>query len=238
MKKDIDSVVFQSNKLIQDGVDVSNFLFEMIRLLRDILVYKVGVKLSDVYSKDDIDRIDVMINGVDKEQLIYLINDISKAENRIKISMQKSIIFQTELIMLCQIQHFVKENVVEKKVSKVLLIDSLKKVENSKKKDIISNDVNSDFWKNVLKKLKEENLYVLYSALANARVVKKDDLIVEIYLANDFQKGVVNKLEYLTKIRELVSLEFNKDMMIKVIDQPKKSDDGLADLGFNVNIIE
>jgi len=210
----------------------------MVRLLRDILVYKVGVKLSDVYSKDDIDRIDVMINGVDKEQLIYLINDISKAENRIKISMQKSIIFQTELIMLCQIQHFVKENVVEKKVSKVLLIDSLRKVENPKKKDIISNDVNSDFWKNVLKKLKEENLYVLYSALANARVVKKDDLIVEIYLANDFQKGVVNKLEYLTKIRELVSLEFNKDMMIKVIDQPKKSDDGLADLGFNVNIIE
>ena len=238
LKKDIDSVVFQSNKLIQDGVDVSNFLFEMVRLLRDILVYKVGVKLSDVYSKDDIDRIDVMINGVDKEQLIYLINDISKAENRIKISMQKSIIFQTELIMLCQIQHFVKENVVEKKVSKVLLIDSLRKVENPKKKDIISNDVNSDFWENVLKKLKEENLYVLYSALANARVVKKDDLIVEIYLANDFQKGVVNKLEYLTKIRELVSLEFNKDMMIKVIDQPKKSDDGLADLGFNVNIIE
>ena len=57
-------------------------------------------------------------------------------------------------------------------------------------------------------------------------------------MSNDFQKGIITKHEYISKIRELFSLEFNKDMTIKVIDNFKKDDENSLNLGFNINVIE
>ena len=45
-------------------------------------------------------------------------------------------------------------------------------------------------------------------------------------------------IEYISKIKELISLEFNKDMVVKIVDNTKKNDENSLDLGFNVNIIE
>ena len=44
--------------------------------------------------------------------------------------------------------------------------------------------------------------------------------------------------EYISKLRELFSLEFNKDMIINVIDNFKKDDENSLNLGFNINVIE
>lgn len=111
-----------------------------------------------------------------------------------------------------------------------------------KEKDVgiktIDRSINYDFWKNVLNKLKEENLYVLYSALTGVKVNLKDDLIVELILSNDFQKGIITKPEYISKLREFVSLEFNKEMIINVVDNFKKDDGNSLNLGFNINVIE
>ena len=49
--RNIDNVILLSNEIVNSGVDIDNFLFEIIRFLRDILVYKVGVKLSNSYTK-------------------------------------------------------------------------------------------------------------------------------------------------------------------------------------------
>ena len=237
--KDIDKVVVLSNDLLDSGVDVDNFLFEIIRFLRDILVYKVGVKLSNSYTENDLKEIDKIIENKTKEELIFLIEKISMIENKIKNSLQKNIVFQTELMMLCC------EEVVEEKKQSVIKISTKieQKVDKQSEKNIvetkvIDKSINYDFWKNVLNKLKEENLYVLYSALTGVKVNLKDDLIVELILSNDFQKGIITKPEYISKLRELVSLEFNKEMIINVIDNFKKDDENSLNLGFNINVIE
>ena len=238
--KNIDSVILLSNEIINSGVDIDNFLFEIIRFLRDILVYKVGIKLSNSYTEKDLNEINKIIENKSKEELISLIQKISKIENKVKNSLQKSIVFQTELIMLCL--DVSEENKVEN--SKVKLSTKIEqKVNNSLKKDVINEKVidkieSYNFWKNVLNKLKEENLYVLYSALTGVKINQKDDLIIEIILNNDFQKGIISKSEYISKIKELISLEFNKDMVVKIVDNTKKNDENSLDLGFNVNIIE
>ena len=237
--KNIDKVVVLSNDILDSGADVDNFLFEIIRFLRDILVYKVGVKLSNSYTKNDLKEIDKIIENKTKEELIFLIEKISMIENKIKNSLQKNIVFQTELMMLCC------EEVVEEKKQSVIKISTKieQKVDKQSEKNIvetkvIDKSINYDFWKNVLNKLKEENLYVLYSALTGVKVNLKDDLIVELILSNDFQKGIITKPEYISKLREFVSLEFNKEMIINVVDNFKKDDGNSLNLGFNINVIE
>ena len=171
--------------------------------------------------------------------MIFLIEKISMIENKIKNSLQKNIVFQTDLMMLC-----CEEVVEEKKQSAIKISTKIEqKVDKQSEKNIvetkvIDKSINYDFWKNVLNKLKEENLYVLYSALTGVKVNLKDDLIVELILSNDFQKGIITKPEYISKLRELFSLEFNKDMIINVIDNFKKDDENSLNLGFNINVIE
>ena len=226
--RNIDNVILLSNEIVNSGVDIDNFLFEIIRFLRDILVYKVGVKLSNSYTENDLKEIDKI-----------MIEKISKIENKIKNSLQKSIVFQTELMMLC-----CEEVVEEKKISAIKISTKIgQKVDGPSEKNtaetkIIDKSVNYDFWKNVLNKLKEENLYVLYSALTGVRVNQKDDLVVELILSNDFQKGIISKSEYISKIKELISMELNKEMVVKIVDNLKKDDGNSFDLGFNINVIE
>ena len=237
--RNIDNVILLSNEIVNSGVDIDNFLFEIIRFLRDTLVYKVGVKLSNSYTENDLKEIDKIIEHKTKEELIFLIEKISKIENKIKNSLQKSIVFQTELMMLC-----CEEVVEEKKTSAIKISTKIEqKVDGPSEKNIaetkiIDKSVNYDFWKNVLNKLKEENLYVLYSALTGVRVNQKDDFVVELILSNDFQKGIISKPEYIAKIKELISIEFNKEMMVKIVDNLKKDDGNSLDLGFNINVIE
>lgn len=237
--KNIDNVILLSNEIVNSGVDIDNFLFEIIRFLRDILVYKVGVKLSNSYTENDLKEIDKIIEHKTKEELIFLVEKISKIENKIKNSLQKSIVFQTELMMLC-----CEEVVEEKKTSAIKISTKIgQKVDGPSEKNtaetkIIDKSVNYDFWKNVLNKLKEENLYVLYSALTGVRVNQKDDFVVELILSNDFQKGIISKPEYIAKIKELISIEFNKEMMVKIVDNLKKDGENSLDLGFNINVIE
>ena len=65
-----------------------------------------------------------------------------------------------------------------------------------------------------------------------------DDFVVELILSNDFQKGIISKPEYIAKIKELISIEFNKEMMVKIVDNLKKDGENSLDLGFNINVIE
>ena len=67
---------------------------------------------------------------------------------------------------------------------------------------------------------------------------QKDDFVVELILSNDFQKGIISKPEYIAKIKELISIEFNKEMMVKIVDNLKKDGENSLDLGFNINVIE
>ena len=83
-----------------------------------------------------------------------------------------------------------------------------------------------------------KNNDVLYSALTGVRVNQKDDFVVELILSNDFQKGIISKPEYIAKIKELISIEFNKEMMVKIVDNLKKDGENSLDLGFNINVIE
>lgn len=86
--------------VLSEGKDLSNFLWEMIKHTKDILMYKVS-KRKEVYSEEEIKQIAEISEKVSKEELINIIYKLSELENKMKLSTQKTIIFETEIIKLC-----------------------------------------------------------------------------------------------------------------------------------------
>ncbi len=86
--------------VLKDGKDLYNFLWEVIKYVKDILVFKATNKL-ELYSAEEIEEIKKLADKVTKERLLQIIYQLSELENNIKWSAQKTIMFQTGIIKLC-----------------------------------------------------------------------------------------------------------------------------------------
>ena len=106
-KKEIEALQI-SDEVINQGKDIYNFLWEIIKYVKDILLYKATKKL-DLYSKEEIENIKKISDVASKEQILNIIYELSNLENDIKFSSQKAIIFQTGIIRLCMETPILKE---------------------------------------------------------------------------------------------------------------------------------
>ena len=86
--------------VIKEGKDLSNLLWEMIKYVKDILVYKTS-KNTSIYSEEEIKEIEELANKVEKERLLSIIYELSNIENEMKWSIQKTILFQVGILKLC-----------------------------------------------------------------------------------------------------------------------------------------
>ena len=132
--------------VIKEGKDLYNFLWETIKYIKDILVYKSTEKL-EIYSKTEIDEIKELANKVSKERLLQIIYQLSELENNIKWSSQKTIMFQAGVIKACNENTSIVEvsqmnsSNLEKRIS-----DLEKKLENLLKGNVVktANNINLD----------------------------------------------------------------------------------------------
>ena len=86
--------------VINDGKDLYNFLWEVIKYLKDILVYK-ATKNLDIYSQEEIEELKTIAELAEKDRILRIIYELSALENSIKWSSQKTIMFQTGVIKIC-----------------------------------------------------------------------------------------------------------------------------------------
>lgn len=100
VKYDINQALESTEVVLKEGKDITNLLFEMIKYVKDILVYKASKKL-DLYSQEELEKIKLISGDVSKERLINLVYQLSELENDIKWSTQKTILFQAGIIRLC-----------------------------------------------------------------------------------------------------------------------------------------
>ena len=96
----IDDALKNVNKVLDDGKDITNLLWEIVKYIKDILVYKACNKL-ELYSEEEIKDMQELSKDVSKERLISLVYELSELENNIKWSTQKTIMFQAGIIKLC-----------------------------------------------------------------------------------------------------------------------------------------
>ena len=96
----IDEAMESITKVLDEGKDLNNLLWETIKYIKDILMVKTGQKLK-IYNEIDFENLKKLADNVSKERAIRLINELSKLENDMKSSTQRLIIFQAGIIRLC-----------------------------------------------------------------------------------------------------------------------------------------
>lgn len=100
---DVEEALKNINDVINDGKDIVNFLWEIVKYVKDVLVYKTSKKM-DLYSQEEIEQIKLLADKVSKQRLIDIIYNLSELENNMKWSTQKVIMFQAGIIKLCNEQ--------------------------------------------------------------------------------------------------------------------------------------
>ena len=96
----IDEAMEAITKVLDEGKDLNNLLWEIIKYIKDILMVKTNQKLT-IYNDSDFEDLKQLAEKVNKERAINLINELSKLENDMKSSTQRLIIFQAGIIRLC-----------------------------------------------------------------------------------------------------------------------------------------
>ena len=114
---DIDNALKNMQDILDDGKDLNNFLWEIIKYVKDVLIYKTSGK-ADLYSEEEINNIKIISDKAPKEKLVNLIYELSKLENDMKWSTQKNIMFQAGIIKLCS-KEIDSSSSVEERLSKI-----------------------------------------------------------------------------------------------------------------------
>ena len=80
---------------MQEGKDLNNLLWELIKYTKDILVWKTTEKL-EIYNQEELKQIaDIAKKVSKKERLLQIIYILSELENNMKWSSQKAVLFES-----------------------------------------------------------------------------------------------------------------------------------------------
>lgn len=254
-----EEAINQISNVILEGKDLDNCLWEIIKYLRDILVYKSTKKL-ELYSKEELEYIADLSSKIEKQRLLELIYSLSELANTMKWSNQKNIIFETGIIKECMQKTEIEvKQVVEVKqnmVTKVLQEATPKivqkqpeKVKNSKAQSQSLEGEYVSYWPNVLDKIKTSGKIMIYTNLVGTKAKQIDDMTVGIEFPNkvsEFADKVLNEYENKALIEKLVSMEVGNTMRVKYLsgnsakeEKPKDNIESLANkLNIPINIID
>lgn len=117
------------DEVVNEGKDLSNYLWEIIKYVKDILVYKTGTKL-EIYSEAELAQIKELSDMVTKERMINIIYDLSTLQNDMKWSSQKLIMFQVGIIKLCTGSEQAQTSVTSENTPAVVPAVDNKQIEN------------------------------------------------------------------------------------------------------------
>ena len=261
LEYNVEEAIKAVDVVLNEGKDLNNLLWEIIKYVKNILVYKATGKL-EIYSQNEIEEIKKIAETVTKERLLYIITDLSKLENDMKWSSQKSILFQVEIIKLCS-ENIIEEiktptkksNSTQSKITDLGNSSSKPQanLQVGKKENLaqaISKFDEAKGWKNVLDELRQSGKIMLYSNLLKAKPIEINDMTVGISFPeglNAFGKSILEKAENIIELSKIISMEYGKDMKVRIIEDveslPKKEEknelESMAnDLDIPFNVIE
>ena len=138
LKYNVDGLLENIDIVINEGKDINNLLWEMIKYVKDILVYK-STKNLEMYKEEELKKIEEFSELVDKEKLIGIIYNLSELANQIKLSTQKTILFQAGMIKLCNKNISIEKGNNEEKANSSL-VQRVEKIENYLRNSYRSNN--------------------------------------------------------------------------------------------------
>ena len=227
INKESEEAINIVNTILEEGKDIDNFLWEFIKYIKDILVYKSTSKL-EIYNQEEIKNIKELADSTNKERLLRLIYELSELANNIKWSSQKAIMFEAGIIKACMEVNVVPQNVVvQEQVVNRKQIAPVQKQENiavapKERKIEPQNQRNSapsaSYWNNVINKVKQSGKMAIYVNLIGSKASQLNDMTVEVELANknDFGREMLEKYENKALVEKFVSEEMRKSYAFKI----------------------
>lgn len=230
------------DEVIEEGKDLNNVLWELIKYVKDILICKANGELK-LYSEEELKNIESLAAGVSKERLLSIIYELSELENKMKWSSQKSIMFQITIIKLCsKIENKTivdsVENISKKQRETAENRDSYTKsaitktIEEEPKKISKTAETRTsttkkgiENWGDILNILKQSGKILLYTNLINSNAVEINEFTVGIEFpkgVTPFGKTILERPENIQELSRLVSMQYGKDMRVKIIDSNEK----------------
>ena len=248
IQKNTEEIINLSEEIINQGKDIENFLWEIIKYIKDILLYKATGEIS-IYTDNEKEKLKELGDKAKKEELLNLIYELSELANNLKNASQKYILFETGLIKACLIennQNFSKNIPVQNKKTNILPNDNkqeIKKVEKQKINTVITSKTseNNQYWENVLTQLKNTGKIMLYTNLIGTNAEQINDMIVQINFGgkiSPFAKTVLEQRENKETIEKLISQELGKVMHIKYNETIESVGDTSNSLDIPINIID
>lgn len=236
-----EEVINKTGDIINTGKDLDNFLWEIIKYIKDILVYKSSNNL-EIYSEEEKKQISELATKITKERLLKLIYDLSELANNMKWSSQKVIIFQAGMIKACMSEEEKNERVeVVTKVVKPQNTTTTKVVQNiNRPKEELSMEKQAKtiakgevlpYWNNVIDKIKQSGKMGIYVNLIGSTAKEVNDMIIEVELANknSFAKQILETHENKKEIEKIASIEAGKTMNIRFVSQEDKKKSNLKE---------
>ncbi len=117
LKYNVEETLKNVDIVLNEGKDINSLLWEMIKYMKDILVYTATGKL-DIYSEEEITKIEQVSKESNKQELMNMVYELSELENTLKWSTQKLIIFQAGMIKLCN-QEKQESKGLEERIEKI-----------------------------------------------------------------------------------------------------------------------
>jgi len=212
-----EEVLKVSEKLVEDGKDLNVFLWELIKLVRDILVYNIDGSLVS-YANEEKQMIDEIYSKANKETFLTLISKLSEVQNNLKWSTEPSIMFETGMIKICL------DNLEINFASKINATEKILNGNDSQNKNIENNKIEcrevkeDDIGSKVLTNLKENGKIRLHANLLSTKIEYKEDGIVHIIFnppVDTVTKATFQKEETKIAIKEAVVKAMGREVSVK-----------------------
>lgn len=252
LNKDMVSMINLVNEIVDSGKDIKYFIWEIISLARDVLVYKNTQNIGLLKNFTLLEDIKNISNMADNQKISDIIIYLSELEADIKGAAFPAILLESSLIQLMSSEKdrvFVKKEVVESiketanqqiKADENVIKEPVKKEEPTKNTPVIGQSMGN--WKDVINYLKNSGKMSLYATLVSAKANITDGTLT-VCFPQEFGKNVIERPENMDALKKAVLEICKKDMIIKCLVEGKtdiKSDDAentLINSGIDVNIL-
>jgi DNA polymerase-3 subunit gamma/tau len=258
-----ENVLKKADGIINIGKSINVFLWELIKLTRDALIYKTCGDI-DMYNQNEKEKLFKIISEVDKEKLINLITGLSEVEANIKWSNEQEILFEAGLLKLCtrEVAHSanVEKQKEDKKQEKEIkpehnsetkIQSNIQPQKEEKKEEIITEKIvinqtqnKFDLKDDVIQKLKDKGKVMIASHFANIKMQEAEDLTIILFfnkVSNSFSKSVLEKEDNKKIIKEVLKEITGKEYNIKFVETETRQEtknESIPKIDFPINIIE
>ncbi len=266
LESNVDEVISNVSNIINEGKDVDNFLWEIIKYIKDILVYKSSKNL-EIYNEEEKKQINELAEKDSKERLLHLIYDLSELSSTIKWSAQKTVMFEAGMIKACMEIDFrstkcevrIANSNNEKNNAIVQNTKSTQDINNvgasSARPQNATNAIQSKpkptstgaslpYWNNVINKIKQNGKMGIYVNLIGSTAREANDMTIEVLLANKnaFGKEILEAHDNRAEIEKIASIEAGKTMNVRFVSAEDKkkaeleSDSNIENMITDLNI--